>query len=259
MRGEYQPTDQERLNIKAVTDKFKVSGDGVFATLQGEGSTAGEKAVFLRLHYCNLACGKDGGWACDTTYTWDKRKPEYWQEPFDLSIPEIAQIVANAWEEKFGDDPNNRIVITGGEPLLQQRKIAQLKPLLEGWKFEYETNGTVVPIPELSDDQFNCSPKLANSGNSLRRRYNPAALRTISTLPNSWFKFVVVSPQDFEEIDFIKEDCDLDPSRILIMPEGHTAEQVAQKSAIIAPEVERRNWRLVTRNHLIWFGPKRRT
>ncbi|GIW61739.1 MAG: hypothetical protein KatS3mg089_0591 [Patescibacteria group bacterium] len=37
----YKPTLKDQDRIKPQFDKLKVSGDGVFATLQGEGITAG--------------------------------------------------------------------------------------------------------------------------------------------------------------------------------------------------------------------------
>ena len=42
----------------------------VFYSLQGEGSTMGIPAVFLRLSGCNLLC--DGAWRCDTIEVWQK-------------------------------------------------------------------------------------------------------------------------------------------------------------------------------------------
>ena len=43
----------------------------IFESIQGEGPTAGEPCVFLRLAMCNLHCR----W-CDTKYTWDWKKYE---------------------------------------------------------------------------------------------------------------------------------------------------------------------------------------
>ena len=45
----------EKLRMKP--GHLKISGDGIFYTLQGEGPTMGEPTSFLRLQICNLACG----------------------------------------------------------------------------------------------------------------------------------------------------------------------------------------------------------
>src|SRR3972149_4620795 len=73
--------DPEKLRMHE--DKLKISGDGAFYTLQGEGVTMGEPAVFLRLHICNLRCG----W-CDAWYTWNPKTPEFWTEGKDWTIEE---------------------------------------------------------------------------------------------------------------------------------------------------------------------------
>ncbi len=255
----YKPTPQDRERIKSQFDKLKVSGDGVFATLQGEGITAGSPSVFLRLHYCNLTCGVPNGWLCDTRYTWDTSMREFWQEPEDWSYEETAARISNAWESAFLNKQEKRLVITGGEPLLQQRKIVILLQRLPEWEVEIETNGTIMPIPELHTCQFNCSPKLENSGNPLQRRYKPEVLRIINNLLKSQFKFVVVKPSDLDEIKLISINCDLNPAKILIMPEGHTNDEVEAHYQTIKDDVEAMGWRVTLRNQLIWFGPKRRT
>lgn len=255
----YQPTVEEIVRIKPTPDKLKVSGDGVFATLQGEGVTAGLPSVFLRLHFCNLTCGVPNGWKCDTGYTWNKTKPEFWQEPEDWPYQETALRAEDAWNAEFADNQGKRLVITGGEPLIQQRKIAKLLAYLPGWTIEIETNGTILPIPELLGCQFNCSPKLENSGNSFQRRYRPEVLKTINRLPKSQFKFVVVEPSDLEEVDRIVTECGLNPEKILIMPEGQTAEEVEIHASKVKEDVEARGWKITLRNQLIWYGPKRRT
>lgn len=246
---------------------FKVSGDQIFATLQGEGVTAGEPAVFLRLHFCNLACGKNGGWQCDTGYTWDTRREDFWKEPIDWSIAQTAENIRaewekTPWEEKFQKDgkaSKKRVVVTGGEPTLQQAKIIEITKLLPDWAFEIETNGTIAPRPELINCQINCSPKLSNSGNAKERRYKPDVLKAINAMPNSWFKFVALDPKDFEEIDQMVQECGLDPKKILIMPEGYTKDNVDEHRTLVEEEVKKRGWNFTMRNQLIWFGPKRRT
>ncbi|MFA5895070.1 MAG: 7-carboxy-7-deazaguanine synthase QueE [Candidatus Shapirobacteria bacterium] len=263
----YQPTPEEKVKLSPVAGSFKVSGDKVFATLQGEGlfaeegGTAGCPSVFIRLQFCNLKCGKTGGWKCDTGYTWDTDRAEYWQEPEDWTIERAKEEIEKAWEEKFADKDKSirRVVVTGGEPLLQQDKIAKLVELMSDWNFEIETNGTIAPNDALKRCQINCSPKLANSGNELAMRYRPDVLKLINSWDKSWFKFVVNDNADFEEIKKIVEDCNLNSDKILIMPEGYTLEAVNQHLEVIKEKVKEMGWRITNRNQLIWFGTKRRT
>lgn len=255
----YLPSQDDRLRLRPKANSLKVSGDGAFATLQGEGVTAGLPAVFLRLHYCNLACGVNDGWKCDTDYTWDRKIQAYWKEPTDWTYEQTAEIVANEWKRKFSPIESPRLVITGGEPLLQQRKIIELLTLLKDWNIEIETNGTISPDAALEPVQINASPKLSNSGNSKVKRYKPDVLRRINGMNNSWFKFVVMDRTDLPEINQIITECELDPNKILIMPEGQTREVTESHLAEITDEVESRGWTLTNRNQLIWFGPKRRT
>jgi len=255
----YCPTLAEIQALRPKEGNFKVSGDGIFATRQGEGVTAGMNAVFLRLHFCNLACGRDGGWKCDTWYTWDKQTREFWQESQDITPEAVAQKVVIAWTEKFGLASDHRIVVTGGEPLLQQREIAKLLKFLPGWKVEVETNGTIIPISELHDCQFNCSPKLANSGNGLNRRYRPQVLNAIAGLPNSWFKFVVTSVQDLDEVKTMVIGSGIPDAKVLIMPEGNSVEIVQSRLNSLQDQVVALGWQTTNRNQLIWFGNQRRT
>ena len=164
-----------------------MSGDKVFATLQGEGllesegGTAGCPAVFFRLHYCNLHCGQPCGWKCDTGYTWDTSREEYWKEPEDWTIGKTKREIEKAWKEKFADEKGaeKRLVITGGEPLLQQDLIIKFLEKMSEWKVEIETNGTLLPQNELRRCQINCSPKLSNSGNEKEIRLKPMVLEKI--------------------------------------------------------------------------------
>src|SRR3954469_11971282 len=59
--------------VKMRKDSIKLSGDGTFYTLQGEGPTMGLPCVFVRTHICNLQCV----W-CDAFYTWNPRAEEFW-------------------------------------------------------------------------------------------------------------------------------------------------------------------------------------
>lgn len=255
----YRPTDQEKLSIRLLPDTFTVSGDGVFATRQGEGMTAGDDVVFLRLHLCNLHCGMNGGWRCDAFYTEDFTTKEFWTEAKQWSISETAEKLNTEWENGHPENNKKKVVVSGGEPLIQQDRILKLKEVMPEWQFEIETNGTIVPSPELADCQFNCSPKLANSGNRLAARYKPEALKAINSMPNSQFKFVVSEPEDLLEVDKIVAECELDMEKVQIMPEGWSVDEVSAHAEAVSSEVAQRGYQIIQRNQLIWYGNKRRT
>jgi 7-carboxy-7-deazaguanine synthase len=257
----YVPSTEEIANYSRRRELLSVSGDGVFATLQGEGVTAGEPAVFLRLQDCNLHCGRDDiGWQCDAWYTWDKSTPEFWKERANRQTSDIVQDVLEAWQEAHGDkEISPRLVITGGEPLLQQAKLIPLLESLSDWSVEIETNGTITPDERLASCQFNCSPKLASSGNALRARYRPTALRAIAEMPNSWFKFVVATPDDEAEIVRIISENDIPAEKVLLMAEGVDADTLTARREKVKEIACNIGGTAIERNHIFWFGDKRRT
>lgn len=242
----YKPTLQERQTIMVHSDLLKVSGDGVFFSIQGEGRSLGLPAVFLRLQFCNLQCT----W-CDTKYTWDRGSSKFWQEAQDWSLEKAREEIT-----RF---PARRLVVTGGEPLLQQKKVTDLIQQLPEWDIEVETNGTVIPLPELRERcQFNVSPKLANSDNRLQLRYKPYVLKIFNALPKASFKFVVQSERDFEEIDQVVDECGIDSSKIIIMPEGTTQEDIRDRALSVSEKVKQRGWRLMPRLQVLLWGNQRR-
>jgi 7-carboxy-7-deazaguanine synthase len=216
-------------------------------TFQGEGPSAGQRCGFVRLARCNLDCR----W-CDTPYTWD------WSR-FDPAT-EIATMTAAEVVDRLAAMAPGRVVVTGGEPLLQQRALV---PLLAscaewGWPVEVETNGTIRPDPDLVAlvDRFNVSPKLANSGVAADRAVRPAALAALAGLGDrgrAVFKFVVTGPGDLDEVAAF----DLPPALVWVMPEGTTAEVVTERLRALADPVLARGWHLTGRLHVLLWGDQR--
>lgn len=107
----------------------------MFYSIQGEGFHAGAPAIFLRFGGCNLACE----W-CDTDFN-------KWE---NMTLRRIIRELA-PWD-------CNRIVLTGGEPGLQDLTTISkvLRPM--GYKLWLETNGT-IEIPKGIMDWICVSPK----------------------------------------------------------------------------------------------------
>ena len=250
---EVDPSLRKPQNIRLSMDKFRLSGDGIFYTIQGEGKSMGEPTVFLRLHICNLRCV----W-CDAWYTWNPKCKEFWTESYELTPQEVAQRLEEAWLCK-NPKKQKRVVITGGEPLLQRDKIDQLMDLMPDWKFEIETNGTIIPTKkQLAKCQFNCSPKLENSKNIRAARIKPEVIKILNKI-DVQFKFVVMGEQDVEEVenDFIKP-FNLDVNKIVLMPQGITATEVSENAKKVVEIAKNRGYRLLDRLHVNLWGARRR-
>ena len=215
-------------------------------TFQGEGPSCGQQAVFVRLSRCNLSCPP-----CDTPYTWDWSRYEAKAEARRLPVDEVAEWV-------LAQQPR-LVVITGGEPLLQQRHLIPLVALLAGHgrRVEIETNGTVYPEPALirAVSAFNVSPKLARFAGTRERTLNPAALAAFVACGKAVFKFVVAEPGEVDQVAALAHDHHLAP--VWIMPEAVTADGVVAGLRVVADETLRRGWNLTGRLHLLLWGDVR--
>ena len=219
----------------------------IFASVQGEGASAGRPSTFVRLAVCNLQCS----W-CDTAYTWDWTR---YDRP-DAILPMTPAAVA----DRVAQLPPRNTVITGGEPLLQRHRLAPLLRELHacGWRVEIETNGTVSPGP-LADlvDQWNVSPKLANAGNAGLRPMRMATLRQFAGLESSWFKFVVTRPADVDEAAALAREAGMPPERVILMPEGRSPSDLAARSTWLAEACTALGFRFSTRLHVLLWGDRR--
>src|SRR5690606_26445810 len=133
-----------------------------------------------------------------------------------------------------------RLVITGGEPLLQgpalARMLEALAQIAPGMSTEVETNGTVAPHPALDPRiaQFTVSPKLAHSGNPADLALPPDRLRHWASEPRAVFKFVIAQPADVEEVLALSERYAIPPARIWLMAEGTDPATLASREGWLA-------------------------
>jgi len=199
-----------------------------FYSIQGEGITTGYPSYFVRLANCNLTCGATPKFV--NKFKKEERDDRAGSFRGDLeaagkatwtcdSIPEWAKGVnvdydhlINRWIEQdiLKDVASGliHIIWTGGEPTIPMHQLA-IDGFMQHFEAycEVETNGTIVISPQLGRwiDQVNCSPKLANSGMSVKQRINEKALLSIRSQEKYQFKFVISNEDDVKEMfsDFI--------------------------------------------------------
>jgi organic radical activating enzyme len=96
----------------------------LFVSLQGEGRFQGQPVIFVRLSGCTRKCD-----FCDTSY-----HNEYTEMTVEEVINEVRKYV--------GVD---KVVFTGGEPLIQLDEIERVKEeLVYEYDFHLETNGDLI-------------------------------------------------------------------------------------------------------------------
>ena len=223
----------------------------IFASLQGEGPSAGRPSVFVRLSNCTLACT----W-CDTAYTWRFSGPGAFERKANqVTLSEVetaARILA-----LNGD----RLVVTGGEPLLQSPALARLLALLPAMHVEIETNGTVAPPPAFDAliHQYNVSPKLAHSGNPANLALIPERLNAFAADPRAFFKFVIATPGDIAEVLALAATYAIPRERLFVMPEGTASATLQTRTRWLADICVREGLRLTDRLHIHLYGDTRGT
>lgn len=207
----------------------------VFYSVQGEGPNVGRPSIFVRLGGCNLACT----W-CDSKFTWDPKVADNTMTTTDAVIQEI---------QKY---PATHLVITGGEPMLQQKAIRALMESLPGYTAEVETNGSQASEIDDLIEQFNCSPKLANSGNkSYPLALDPKNQKVI-------FKFVIQKESDLEEVEKYAKEWEIPRTKIWLMPEGVNKKVIQERSLWLIDLCKQKGYHFTPRLHILLYDNERK-
>lgn len=217
----------------------------IFYSVQGEGSLVGVPSIFVRTSGCNLRCS----W-CDTPYTsWNP-------EGAEMSVDEILDRAAEF-------NAARHVVITGGEPMIAPGIVELSRRFRErGIHITVETAGTVFAPVEC--DLMSISPKLSNStpegafrAQHERLRLQPDVLRRLMAVYHYQLKFVIAREGDVEEACAVAAQVSAPASKVILMPEGISAETLDQRGAWIAEICKQQGFRFSPRLHVHLYGNRR--
>jgi 7-carboxy-7-deazaguanine synthase len=223
----------------------------IFHSIQGEGRLAGIPSAFIRTSGCNLRCH----W-CDTPYTSWQPEGEEWP---------VSRVL-----ERVGQFPARHAVVTGGEPLLAP-DLGELGDGLRerGYHITIETAATV--FKPVACDLASLSPKLANSTPHQREggrhalhheqaRLRPDVIAAWMAQGDYQLKFVIERPGDLTEVrDLLVHLPDVDPGKVLLMPQGIEREQLQERGRWLAEVCKQSGFRYCPRLHIELYGHVRGT
>jgi 7-carboxy-7-deazaguanine synthase len=219
----------------------------IFYSVQGEGSLVGVPSVFVRTSGCNLRCS----W-CDTPYaSWNPEGEE-------LSVEEIADRVCRYRSARH-------VVLTGGEPMIMPG-IVELSSMLRdrGMHITVETAGTV--FTPVVCDLMSISPKLSNStpegsfrNQHERLRIQPDVLSRLTREYDYQLKFVIANKADLEEVQSLVATLSAPATKVILMPEGISVEELSARGAWIAELCKAHGYRFSPRLHVYLYGNRRGT
>ena len=269
----------------------------IFRSIQGEGRLTGVDSVFVRTSGCNLRCRYcDTPYASWSPEGEDLSVSEIFDhvqkkgaEPFPAVIPAVKECglavdgTSARSDERTGPTcrrPLNvqshasgcaaHVVLTGGEPMLFAELIPLTAALREReYHITVETAGTLyLPV---ACDLMSISPKLSNSTpppeldprwtwRHTLNRHAPEVIRRLVAEHDCQLKFVVDCPDDCREIvEYLVEFPEIEPSRVMLMPQGVEAEVLAEKAVWLEPYCAAHGFTFCPRRQIEWFGCQRGT
>ncbi len=260
-------------------DKLPNTNQKFAGTFQGEGKLIGIPVLFIRTAGCNLRCiweFENGDISiCDTeNSSFNLENSEY--IPVQQVVETIAQNLGNL----------QHIVISGGEPILQNKALVSLCYQLKhelNVHITIETNATIFDYElALHVDFFSLSPKLISStpnkekikkakfpiANNYpllheKRRLNIEAIQQFINCRENitghdydfQLKFVVASENEEQEIkDILKSLSGWKNEDIILMPLGKNKTELLKSTQISWKMAVRNGWRFSPRLHIDLFG-----
>jgi 7-carboxy-7-deazaguanine synthase len=156
----------------------------IYETIVGEGGKMGYPCTILRLGGCNLRCK----W-CDTEYAFDV------SDCLEITVDEVAR--------KLQELGHTKVMITGGEPLMQGKEVELLMSKYPDYYYMVQTNGSMSIKPVMDDADLICMDiKTPSSG--MAGKFYEENLDMLC--PYDEIKFVVADNIDYKfAVDTIKK------------------------------------------------------
>jgi 7-carboxy-7-deazaguanine synthase len=173
----------------------------------------------------------DASWVCDTMSIWMKGNSKTYEELlFEMNLEGFFQAVKNG----------AHLIITGGEPLLSQKNIIGFILFLSVNgimpPIEIETNGTILPSPEIEHliGYWNISPKLSNSAMPFEKRIKDDSMEYFNKNEKAMFKFVVSGEEDMKEVLELVSTFKIAKKKVWLMPDASNIEELLSKNQEVA-------------------------
>ena len=193
-----------------------------YISIDGEGPSSGELAVFIRFAGCDLRCA----W-CDTAYSWNEECI-----PEEMSAVEIYNFIR--------ESAVDNVTLTGGEPLIQEN-ISELIKLLvfdELLTIRIETHGGVAIAPFKEEFRYDSVDFIVDFKLPDSKMMHHMCLENLEAVDiQDSYKFVISSFKDLDKAIEIVRDYHLDdrchvyfsPVVSLIAPREIAHKMIAEK------------------------------
>jgi len=212
------------------------------------------------LEVYNLSCEPynsyliDNMWVhnCDSPQTWEKLKK------IEYTLEEVEKIITDSL-----DSGVHNILITGGEPALQQDKILELMRIINPTNsvtWHIETAGHISWNSLRHHNtriQYNFSPKIG----SLTPEFDWEWIALEEPHPLNYIVKVVTSPEnwdiDYDAIIELQMKYNIPDEKIYLMPLGIHREEIIKNSKFCIDKAFEKNYNFSSRQHILLFDDKK--
>ena len=93
----------------------------------------------------------------------------------------------------------------------------------------------------------------------MRQRIAPVALSWFSAQPNAVFKFVVSDPEDFQELQHLRDELAIPASRVVVMPQAEEVSELVTRGGWLRSTCDALGYELSPRLQIsLWAGRRGR-